>query len=115
MPHRRSSLCALVALAILSAFVLSGCAGGASAPSSAAARGGVTGELVRQEEPEAGAAESSEAESSEAEPGGGESSEAESSEAEPGGAGSSEGELKELVDRETTPEQRQELREELEG
>jgi hypothetical protein len=109
MPHRRSSLCALLALAFLGAFVLSGCAGGESAPSPAAASGGAIGELARQEQPEGGEAESSEGESSEAESSQAESSEAESSEAESGGA-----ELKELVDRETTPEQRRELREELE-
>jgi hypothetical protein len=86
---RRRSVCALVALAILCACLLSGCASGESAsPPSAATVGGGLGELVREVKGEGG-------------------------EAEAGGSESAETELKELVDRETTPEEREQAREAL--
>jgi hypothetical protein len=89
MPRRRGSVCALVALAILCACVLSGCASGESASTpSAATVGGGLGELAREVRGEGG-------------------------EAEAGGSESAETELKELVDRETTPEEREQAREAL--
>jgi len=86
MPRGRSSRAALVVLAILLASVLTGCGGGEGAPSSAAAPGdGTLGALVRQVSSEGGE------------------------------VGSSESELKELIDRETTPEEREQAREALEA
>ncbi|MGP0102280.1 MAG: hypothetical protein ACLPUT_11765 [Solirubrobacteraceae bacterium] len=87
MPQGRSRLCAPLALAVLAATALCGCAGAESGSPTAEAHGGVLGALVRQVDSQEG--ESGEAESSDAE-------------------------LKELVDRETSPEERQELREGLE-
>jgi hypothetical protein len=89
MPRRRRRVCAPVALAILCACLLSGCADGESASSpSAATVGGGLGELVREVGGEGG-------------------------EAEAGGSEAAETELKELVDRETTPEEREQAREAL--
>lgn len=79
MPQGRKSLCAVVALALLVALVLSGCSGTEGGPASSTAHGGViaavAGGLAREDD---------------------------------------EAELKEIVEHETTSEERQELREELE-
>jgi hypothetical protein len=83
MPQGRRSLCALVALAILAALVLSGCGGVESVASSTAPSGDTSGGV--SEELEGGLSRED-----------------------------SEAELKEIVDRETTPEERQELREGVE-
>jgi hypothetical protein len=79
MPQGQKSLCAVVALALLVALVLSGCSGTESGPALSTAHGGVVaavaGGLAREDD---------------------------------------EAELKEIVEHETTSEERQELREELE-